>query len=121
MALVIVYSLSLPENKDAPLIIVFNGMPLLDRLVAAVVSTSHGAITKEAAEVVFGSCGLTDKTLARLSVLLATAKQSGEWPSIENRLEDGSLMCWQLLTLHDVATVKDKLLLNLKRRAAKKN
>lgn len=118
--LCIAFTLSRPDAQDAPLVVVFNGMPLFERLVDAIHQVDH-EVPKETIAARLSKQGVSDKTLTQMSVQLTVARQAGEWPSIEIRMDDGELINFQLLTFHDVMTQKQKLDFVRKRRAAKKN
>ena len=118
--LVIAITISRPDAQDAPLVVVFNGMPLFDRLVDAIHHVDV-EVPKEQIAARLTKEGVSDKTLTQMSVNLTVARQAGEWPSIEVRLEDGALIAFQLLVLHDVMTQKQKLDFARKRRVAKRN
>lgn len=115
-----VFAIIPPKAEDAPTIVVFDGVPLFDRMVDACFATDN-SLTKEEWTERLKAFGFNDKVLTKVSVMLVTAKQSGEWPSFESRLEDGSLVCWQLLTLNNAKTLKQVIELNAKRRRAAKN
>src|SRR3954469_18765501 len=77
---------------DAPLIVLLDGVPTLDRLVKVIVLTDD-TVEFDVIKAKLAAQGLTDNTLAQSMVLLTRARADGHWPSIENRMEDGSLIC----------------------------
>lgn len=96
-----VRSALIPDHapQDAPLVVLFDGCPSLDRLVQGICVTEN-SVKPEEMKAKLQKEGLTDNTLAQTMTLLATALAEGHWPTSENRMEDGSLMSFSLLQIN---------------------
>jgi hypothetical protein len=113
------FSLVIDGASDAPLTAIFDAMPSFDRLIEAFHATDS-SISKEKMAAKLAAEGLSDKTMAQSAILLARARADGHWPSIENRVTDGSLFVMQLLQLHH-AQLLPASLNHLRRGARRKN
>ncbi len=113
------FSLVIDGATDAPLTVLFDSMPSFDRLIEAFHITDD-SVSKEKMTEKLAAEGLSDKTLAQSALLLARARADGHWPSIENRVTDGSLFVMQLLQLHHAQLLPANLG-HLRRGARRKN
>lgn len=92
--------------EDAPLVVIFDGCPSFKRLVDAICATDN-TVKREIIEDKLSKAGLTDNTLAQSLTVLVRARADGHWPSIENRMTDGSLIAMQLLPTHSTKLIPD--------------
>lgn len=92
------FALVVDGATDAPLIVNFDAMPSLDRLIEAM-HVADSTVSTEKMKERLTKEGLSDRTLAQAAILLARARADGHWSSIDNRLTDGSLFVMQLLEI----------------------
>lgn len=113
---IIVFTLTIEGTKDAPLVVPFLSPPTLLQLSSGIQAIDKSA-PADAIVAKLMKAGLTDKTMQITCINLAAARAQGEWPTIEYRMEDGSLMSFQMLTVFEPGTTAAMHLLRRKNRA----
>lgn len=108
MQFLFVMTLTIDGAKDAPLVVVLDGCPSFSRLIDCIKASEKSVDTVQIAKR-FSGTGLTDNTLAQTMVLLTRALAAGEWPSVEYRLDDDSLLVFQLCALHHAKLIPASL------------